>query len=112
MKKYWEYLCLGWLALLPWGTVLIVREDVIEYHKIVLYGTEILFWVIFGFGLWCQYLPRPQFNWRLGLLCGWLVVNVFWATDTWLAWQSVRWLLSALVVVLVVRLAAVVAGVA
>lgn len=96
MKKYWEYLCLGWLALLPWSTVLIVREAAIEYNKILLYGTEVLFWVIFGVGFWCQYLPRPQFNWRLGLLCVWLVASVFGAMDIWLAWQSVRWLLLAM----------------
>lgn len=93
MKKYWEYLGLVWLALIPWGTVLIIRSGVVEYDKVLLYGTEVLFWVIFVVGLWQRYIPKPAYDWRLGLVGIWLIVSLVWTTDMWLAWQWWRWFL-------------------
>lgn len=99
MKKYWEYAFLGWLALVPWGTVLIWREAVIEYNKGLLFGTEILFWVLFAWGLAGQYITRPRLNWYAYAALFFLVINSYVAHDRWLGLQSARYLLLAVAVV-------------
>lgn len=98
MKKYWEYLILLWLGLVPWGTVLIIRDAPTEYNKLLLYGTEILFWVIFCWGLAAHYLARPKLNWRAGAVGIFLVVSVFASGDLWLGLQGMRWLAMAVMV--------------
>lgn len=95
MKKYWEYLVLGWLALVPWNTVLIVRDAAIQYNKFLVYGIEVLFWILFVWGLSAQFVERPKLNWRVGWLVLFLGINVFVATDWWLGLQTVRLLLMA-----------------
>ncbi len=99
MKKYLEYAFLGWLALVPWGTVLIWREAVIEYNKGLLFGTEILFWVLFAWGLAGQYITRPRLNWYAYAALFFLVINSYVAHDRWLGLQSARYLLLAVAVV-------------
>ncbi len=95
MKKYWEYVVLAWLALVPWGTVLIMRDAAVEYEKLLLYGTEILFWSLFIWGLSARFFERPKLNWRMYLLAFFLVINIFASADWLLSLQSVRLLLMA-----------------
>lgn len=99
MKKYWECLTLLWLVLVPWGTVLIIREALVEYNKMLVYGSEILFWALFVWGLGARYLKKPDINWQTGLLGVFLLLNVFASTDTLLGLQSLRWLIMTAAIV-------------
>lgn len=99
MKKYWEYLVLVWFALVPWGTVLIWRDTPIEYNKLVLYGSELLFWAIFIWGLVARYVSKPKFDWHFYLLAAWLIIGALFAFDSALAWQSIRWVAMAAAVI-------------
>lgn len=98
MKKYWDRLILLWLALLPWGTVFIIRDTPVEYNKLLVYGTEVLFWSIFVWGLAARYVERPKLKWQAWALGIFLLLGVFTSVDIWLGLQSVRWVIMAVTI--------------